>query len=175
MKSVINQIETDRLTLISLTLQELEQMRTGVQDFLEKSVLSDVIKLAITDKIEKLYSLPADTHVFVTYWLIVEQKSGRGVGLIGSKHLPDQEGYVELGYAVAEAYRGRGYMTEALTGFLDWLYEWPFIHGAILRIQDENIPSVRAAESCGFQKEEIQNGYRIFRYPFETVVSDAEL
>ncbi len=169
------QIETERLILNPLPLDKLEQMRGGTQCFLEQSALSDVIMLAVADKIKKMRLLPEDAHPWITYWLIAERETGRGAGLIGCKYLPDEEGYVEAGYAMAEAYRGRGYMAEALAGFLDWLYDWPFLNGVILRIQDENCASLRVAANCGFEEEGIQGGYRIFRYQFETVVSEEEL
>ena len=160
------QIETERLILNPLPLDKLEQMRGGTQCFLEQSALSDVIMLAVADKIKKMRLLPEDAHPWITYWLIAERKTGRGAGLIGSKYLPDEEGYVEAGYAMAEAYRGRGYMAEALAGFLDWLYEWPFCSGARLSIQRENAASVRTAQKCGFQYEKTENIYRIYTYIF---------
>lgn len=168
----VYQIQTDRLIITPLTRQEMEQIQSGTQNFLEKSVLSDIIMLAIADKTDKMHYLPEEMHPWITYWLIAEQKSALGIGLIGSKFLPDEEGYVELGYAIAEPHQGQGYMTEALNGFLDWLYDWPFLNGALLRIQKNNHPSVRTAANCGFQSEGTEDGYQIFRYSFETVVSD---
>lgn len=159
-------VNCERLILRSLSLDEMEQIQNGSQDFLNKSLLTGVIMSAVEHKIEQMRMVQAEFHPWLNYWLIAEKKSGCGVGLIGSKHLPDLEGYVEVGYAVAGEYRCRGYMTEALEGFLDWLYECPFCRGAKLLIRTANVPSVRVAEKCGFEYEGMQDIYETYRYLF---------
>lgn len=149
-----------------LSLQELSRLADGRQDFLEASVLTEMIHSAILHKIELMQKLPPDTHLWLTYWLIAEQGSGRGIGVIGSKYLPDENGYAELGYAIAKEYRRRGYLTEAMTEFLDWMYEWAFCNGAVVYIREENLPSVKAAEKCGFEYEQVYEGYLMYRYRF---------
>ena len=56
---------------------------------------------------------------------IIERTSGAFVGQIGFHGAPGYNGLgaadaVELGYAVEEAYRGRGYATEAARGMIGW-------------------------------------------------------
>ena len=166
-KDYMNQtINCERLMLRPLSLKEMEQIQNGSQDFLEKSVLTKVIMSAVEHKIEQMHMVQADVHPWLTYWLITEKESGIGIGLIGSKYLPDLEGYVEIGYGIAREYRGRGYMTEALEGFLDWLYEYPFCTGAKLQIRSANLPSIRVAEKCGFQYEGVEDIYEVYRYLF---------
>lgn len=157
-------VECERLWLKSLSLEEMEQIQNGSQNFLCESALSQVIKTAVAHKIERMRKAPREAHPWMGYWLIWEKESGKGVGLIGSKALPDMDGFVEIGYAVAKEFRRKGYMTEALLGFLDWLYEWQFCCGATLAIRSANVPSIRVAEKCGFQFEKMQDIYRIYRY-----------
>lgn len=110
-------MKTSRLLLRPLSLEEMERILYGSQEFLELSVLTPVITDAVAHKIKQMRLTPVEAHPWLNYWLMKEKTSGRGIGLIGSKFLPDSSGYVELGYAVAEEYRNRGYMTEALNGF----------------------------------------------------------
>ncbi len=159
-------VECERLQLQALSLEEMEQIACGRQQFLKESVLSEVIKTAIVKKIDRMRAAPGEAQLWLTYWLIQEKNNGQGIGVIGSKYLPDKEGYVELGYAVARECRGNGYMTEALEGFLDWLYEFPFCKGARLSIRSANLPSVKVAEKCGFQYKKMQDIYRIYQYDF---------
>lgn len=156
----------ERLELKFLTLEEMKQIQTGEQNFIKESVLSEVVKTAISEKINRMSEVTEEVHPWLTYWLIQEKESGQGIGVIGSKFLPDEEGYVELGYAIATEYRGNGYMSEALEGFLDWLYEFPFCNGALLSIRNENIASVKVAEKCEFEYVEMRDGYRVYRYSF---------
>lgn len=156
----------NRLLIRPLSKKELEQIERGRQDFLAESILTEEIKAAIENKIGQMKRLPKSAHPWVTYWLILEKESGFGVGLIGSKSLPDADGYVELGYIVAKEYQNNGYMTEALLGFLDWLYGWPFCSGAMLSIRSTNEPSLKVADKCGFRFERQKENFSIYRYDF---------
>lgn len=160
------EIECGRLRLRSLSIEEMERLQSGKSDRLQKSVLTEVIKSALIYKTEQMRKTPKEAHPWLNYWLIQEKESGRGVGLIGSKHLPDENGYVELGYAIAKECRNRGFMTEALDGFLDWLFGWDFCSGATLSIRESNVPSLRVAEKCGFLYEKKQDAFRVYRYDF---------
>lgn len=159
-------IECERLYIKALTLEEMKQVQKENQNIIKESVLTDVIRQAITRKVERMEAVPNEVHPWLTYWLIQKKESSQGIGVIGSKFLPDEEGYVELGYGIATEYRGNGYMTEALEGFLDWLYEFPFCNGALLSIRNENISSIKVAEKCEFEYMEMRDGYRVYRYSF---------
>lgn len=157
-------LECPRLVLTPLSLEEMERIQDGTQDFLKESVLSVVIKAAVRHKIEQMRQAPKETYPWLSYWLVREKESGEGVGLIGCKFLPDADGNVELGYAVAKECRNKGYMTEALMGFLDWLYECPACLGVTLAIRSANLPSARVAEKCGFYFDKMRDIYKIYRY-----------
>ncbi len=161
-----DKIECGRLDLELLSAKELERIWSGKQDFLVSSVLSEVIKSAVKHKMEQMQMTPEEAHPWLSYWLIKKQDDGSGIGLIGCKNLPDEAGYVELGYAVAKEHQNQGYMTEALEGFLDWLYTHPFCNGAWLRIRPKNKASEHVAKKCGFAYEGIQEAYGIYRYHF---------
>lgn len=156
----------ERLQLRALTLEEMKKIQETDQCIVKPSVLSAVIQTAIAKKTERMQAVPEDVHPWLTYWLIQEAERGQGIGIIGSKFLPDEKGYVELGYAMAEEARGKGYMTEALTGFLDWLYAFPFCNGARLSISKDNTASLRVAEKCGFYCRDIKGDDKIYQYDF---------
>lgn len=160
-------VECKRIILKPLTPEEMGRIAEGSQDFLEPSMLSAEILAAVAYKRELLRRTPPEAHPWITYWRMEEKESGRGIGVIGGKSLPDAQGYVEIGYAVAKEDRNRGFMTEALCGFLDWLYAYPFCSGASLLIRKENAPSLRVAEKCGFSYAGMEEGYRAYRYSFE--------
>ena len=158
--------KSERLVLASLSLGELRQIEEGEGGFLMKSVLSEAVLGAVTHKIACMQQAPKETHAWFTYWLISLQAGGPGIGVIGGKGLPDEEGLVEISYAVAKECRGRGYAAEALAEFLDWLYEWEFVSGAVAYIKEGNTASRRVAESCGFLHEGRYEGYLVYRYMF---------
>lgn len=159
-------MKCERLVLRALSLEEMERLKNGKFENIAESVLLEDVKSAVAYKTEQMHMLPREVHPWVTYWMISEQNRRQGIGLVGGKHLPDEQGYVEIGYVIAEECRGHGYMAEALSFFLDWLYRYPFCNGAVLSIQSGNLPSVRTAEKCGFSFEKEKGLYRIYRYDF---------
>lgn len=159
-------MECERLTMRPLTVMELMEILSEGQKIITESALTEIIRDAIKNKIDTMQRTPKEVHEWLTYWLITTRQKGQGIGLIGSKNLPDEQGYVEIGYIIGREYRRQGYMTEALEGFLDWLYQWPFCTGAELFIRSANLPSVKVAEKCGFRYEGMMDIYRRYRYSF---------
>ena len=158
-------VESGRLALYPMGEEALWELLEEGQDFFPESVLSPVIRRALRSKLSKMKKLPKEIHPWYTYWRIVK-KSGENIGIIGSKGLPGEDGMVELGYAMAREFRRKGYMSEALLAFLDWLYECPFCTGARLRILPSNFPSLKTARSCGFIQAGQEDIYLIYLYHF---------
>ncbi len=59
----------------------------------------------------------------------------------------------ELGYFVDKAHEGQGYVTEAATGALRFIFEHLQAHRVRLGCNDTNVRSYRVAERCGFVRE----------------------
>ncbi len=76
------------------------------------------------------------------------------IGDTNTHGLPDEAGDIEIGYNVAEPYRGRGYGSELVKGVSQWLLARPEVKRVVARhVLVENIPSRRALESAGFVLE----------------------
>ena len=158
--------ESERLYLYALSLEEIKQIIDGTQTFLQESAVSEVIAQAVRRRYDRMEQAPKEAHPWLTYWLIEKKEQKRGIGLVGCKYLPNEDGYVEIGYTMAEEYRNQGYMTEALLAFLDWLYEYPFCKGAKLLIRSANLPSRKVAENCGFLHQGREEIYEVYQYDF---------
>ena len=59
-------------------------------------------------------------HLFSSLWAIILKVESRMIGDICFLGEPADDGEIELGYAIYEAYRGKGYMTEAVACIIDW-------------------------------------------------------
>jgi [ribosomal protein S5]-alanine N-acetyltransferase len=69
------------------------------------------------------------------------------------KSIPYFDGF-EIGYDVFDPHhRGQGIMTEALSLFVDYLFQSTKIHRLQLIIAEGNIASERVAQKCGFTYE----------------------
>jgi RimJ/RimL family protein N-acetyltransferase len=81
-------------------------------------------------------------------WLITRE--GVLIGDVGTHGPPDADGSVEIGYGVAEPYRGRGYGLEAISALCAWLRAQPDVRRVLANTDAENVPSRRILECIGF-------------------------
>lgn len=158
--------DTKRLSLHPMTVGELDMVLNG-GSIMEPDILNDIIRNAILNKQANMRKAPREVYAWFTYFRIQDKKTKKGIGMIGCKGLPDEEGCVEIGYTMARGYRNCGYMTEALAGFLDWLKKCPACMGVNLHILGANIPSWRVAEKCGFSYVGMYDIYKMYKLMWE--------
>ena len=78
------------------------------------------IKEALAETILPNMDDAGKNHLFSTLWVIIFKVESRIIGDICFVGEPAEDGEIELGYATDEAYRGRGYMTEAIACIIEW-------------------------------------------------------
>jgi len=72
------------------------------------------------------------------------------VGIGGFKGAPSAEGFVEVGYSLAPAYRGRGLATSAVRELIVRAFAAPEVHAVDATTLAEGNPSTRVLERIGF-------------------------
>jgi RimJ/RimL family protein N-acetyltransferase len=65
-------------------------------------------------------------------------------------------GDIEIGYGLAEPYRGQGYGTELVQGLADWLSARPGVRRVVAGTLPDNVPSRKVLERAGFTFEGIE-------------------
>lgn len=90
------------------------------------------------------------------YWVVTDRTTGQFVGEVGFADfkraiVPSFDGAPEAGWALAPAFHGRGYATEALTGALGWLEEHIRPARTVCMIDETNQASVRVADKVGYR------------------------
>lgn len=125
-------VHTDRLLLIPLSLPQLEislySPRTLAENLgvpIVSRIFEGVAERAIKMKVEKMTAAPRIQHSWFTYWLIVIKEKNTGVGLVGYKGIPDENGASEIGYGIDERYQQQGYMTESVNALIKWAFSHP--------------------------------------------------
>ncbi len=86
-------------------------------------------------------------------WFVVrgdDPAGGRVIGDLGTFGPPDDQGRVEIGYGLAAPSRGRGYGTEAVGTFVDWLVTLPGVRVVVARVEVGNEASRRLLARIGF-------------------------
>ncbi|WP_155071500.1 GNAT family N-acetyltransferase [Streptomyces taklimakanensis] len=82
---------------------------------------------------------------------IVWRGSGETVGDVVFHAAPDDDGSVEIGYAVVEAYRGRGIAGEAVRALTAWALERPGVTEVRAETDAGNPASRRVLRGAGFR------------------------
>ncbi|GEM_PF-576187 len=148
-------IESNRLILESLSLDELQDYRTS-ETLIKETYntvdfeMSNSQSKAIEIKIEKMLKINLAKHDWFTYWIIVNKENMNGMGLIGFKGLSDI-GEAEIGYGIQSIYEGNGFMTEATKLLTNWAFEDKRCLAVTAKnVLLSNVGSQKILQKCGF-------------------------
>jgi RimJ/RimL family protein N-acetyltransferase len=79
---------------------------------------------------------------------------------------PPEDGSVEIGYGLAQPYRGRGIGTEVVRQLAELLLARPGVRRLTAEVLLENVPSHRVLEKNGFAVERSDGEHALYvRYP----------
>jgi len=140
-------IETTRLQLIPCELSHFEAIIHDEQklaSLLRVELAEDWLGFAAArEAMQPSYDyLKANPHVLGWWTYLFVHKADRAlVGLGGFKGEPNEEGTVEIGYAVAPAYRRRGLALEAAHGMV----AYAFSHPEVKRVNAHTLPEQNAS------------------------------
>lgn len=151
-----SEVESDRLYLKPLSYDELMCINNNefkkIQTLIEEEALTDIVKLAISKKINKMENIDEFLHQWFTYWLIIRKDNHNGIGFVGFKGVPDEKGYTEIGYSISTNYRNCGYMTEALKLLLNWASKYPTCKSiTATKVLKTNTGSNKVLNKCQFE------------------------
>jgi ribosomal-protein-alanine N-acetyltransferase len=142
--------------LIPMTVQDLEDQLTDPGRTARRYNLKGALEMPdehmskILDiKLMKMKEAP-DLSVFSTYFLIVALEGHEILGTIGYKGAPDEDGTLEVGYGIRNAYRDKGYMTDALKAFTAFGLDLPGVSKIIACTSKDNAASIRVLEKSGY-------------------------
>lgn len=155
-----NAIETERLHLFPLTIPQLELYLKANDEFEEAfgfTPFGRTLAPQVHDRVKKV-TLPkmkqaagAD-YLFYTFWLVVDKQSKLIVAEMGFKGPPNDGGRVEIGYGTMPAMQGKGYMSEAVRGLMEWAASRSDINLVLAETHTSNVSSIRVVEKNGFQQ-----------------------
>jgi len=123
------ELQTERLVLIALArehlelaLNDIDQLAAALKIQVSEEVFSDESRQAMLIKMTRMDHVEHWLHPWYTYFLLVQRSDHQAVGVCGFKGQPTLYGSVELGYAMHEGFRKRGYMTEAVGRLVQWAF-----------------------------------------------------
>jgi len=146
-------IETPRLILQPVTVAHLSALIAGHTEFekiFDLKVMDGYLEFPEALK----FMLDAMGHDEVAHqwgsYLFIHPGNQALIGMGGFKGIPKAEGMVELGYGVANAYRGQGYATEATQGLINFAWQHNAVQKVWAHTLAEENASVHVLKKCGF-------------------------
>ncbi len=148
----MDQLKTARLLLrlrtISTITTALKEPRQTQMTYFGYQTLEELDRML--PKIQKgLADGYEDLHIFD----IIEQKSSKVIGTCGFHNWVKKHHRIEIGYELREAFRGHGYMTEALEKLLPYAFEQMEVNRIEAFISPSNLKSIGLVQRLGFTKE----------------------
>jgi RimJ/RimL family protein N-acetyltransferase len=116
---------------------------------------------------------PSTNKWFVRFIVLKESKIV--IGSTSFHGIPDENGMMEIGLGIEEAYRNQGFAKEALLGMWRWVCGEPGVKTLRYTVSPENIPSVKIIEGYGFQylgqqMDEIDGAENIYEMSTEDLI-----
>ncbi len=171
-------IETERLQLITcnkMHLSALLQSERSLADLLGVEFAENW--LIFPESVE--YSLKMlEANPQILRWgmhLFLKKDENKIIGSGGFKGVPDENGMVEMGYAVSPLYENKGFATEAARGMIDYAFSWSPVRMVDAHTLAEENASGKILQKCGMtkiaEKHDTEDGdiwqWRILRPEFE--------
>lgn len=151
-------IETERLTLMPLTLEQLSlhvknnyqlEETLGLQKG-HRQVIEPVLSIITYFAIPRLKDPKLDP-LYHTMWMALDRQKQQFVAEAKFKGEPDETGTIEIGYGTYPALQRQGYMTEMVSGLVNWAKQQPGVLRVVADTEVENVASQKVLEKNGFR------------------------
>ncbi len=140
---------------------DAEAVRAAVQD----SEITRFTGIPLEHSIEGvrrwLSSIPEDLESGTAVNLaIVSADEGRLLGSVGVERFCSDPAIAEVGYWVCAEARGNDVATRAVKLIVAWAADAMELARIEITTHEDNLPSLRVAEKCGFTREGVMRAYR---------------
>lgn len=152
-------IQTERLILKPLTHEQLlkyieadNSLETELGLNKSERTISPELKEALEQTILPNVADKTKNYLFSTLWTVISKSENTMVGDLCIVGEPSPEGDIEIGYGTYDAFRGKGYMKEAVGGIIQWAKSQPDVVSIIAGTEKTNVASYTILERNKFIK-----------------------
>lgn len=149
-------MQTASLTLTPCTLDHANALIEGPQSFeraFHLRVMPGYLEFpeALIFFRDQLRDHPEQSRWWT--YLVIHRADSALIGMAGYKGPPDDQGVVEIGYGIANDYRGRGYATEAARALIGDAFTDPQVSAVIAHTMPEENPSTSVLSKVGMVRD----------------------
>lgn len=152
-------IQTPRLVLIPLTYGQLiKYLKNDGSLELELNLnasvreISPELKEALEETILPNVADQTKNYLYSTLWTVVLKEQNQMTGDLCFYGEPNESREIEIGYGTYEAFRGKGYMTEAVGTMIEWARQQPDLKAVVASTEKLNAASFAVLEKNRFIK-----------------------
>ena len=152
-------IETERLILRPLTYDQLVKY-TKCDNSLEEELSLNETSRTISPELQEAFEqtiLPnvADKnkdYLYSTLWTAISKDANKMVGDLCIVGEPNADGEIEIGYGTYEEFQGKGFMTEIVSGIIEWTKMQSIVKSIAASTDKTNTASFKVLQKNNFIK-----------------------
>lgn len=152
-------METARLILKPLTYTQLVKY-VKCDNSLEEELnlnktsrtISPELKAALEETILPNVADESRDYLYSTLWTAISKTENKMIGDLCIVGEPNADGEIEIGYGTYEEFQNKGFMTEIVSGIIDWAKNQPIVKSIIASTDKTNIASFKVLEKNNFIK-----------------------
>lgn len=141
-------IETERLIMLPLTYEQLlkyikadNSLETELGLHKTSRTISPELQEALEQTILPNVADTTKNYLFSALWAAISKTDNQMVGDLCIVGEPNAAGEIEIGYGTGEAFRNKGFMTEAVSGIIQWAFNQPNVRSIVASTEKTNIAS----------------------------------
>jgi len=143
-------LETERLVIFPLSYDQLVLYLQGnnkLEEDLNLKKGNEKIPQELLEAFnETILPAVADNsrdYLYSTLWTIVSKEKNQMVADLCFKGEPSEHGEIEIGYGTHDAFKGNGFMTEAIGAIKVWAFNQPGVKTILAETDQNNLASHR--------------------------------
>lgn len=153
----IDNIVTDRLTIVPMTYSLVDSVLSGKNDELLKFGIHPNGKWPLQDTLDMLNYVvnTMDKNDVVSgydVWIVVKNEDMTIIGDAGFKGAPDENGEIEIGFGLIEDEHRKGYGYEVASALIQWASQNNKVKAIKADCLIDNMGSISLLKKCGMNE-----------------------
>ncbi len=152
-------LETERLIIRPLTHGQLvkylrldHSLEAELKVTPSTRIISPELAEALEESIMPNTKDISKNYLFSTLWTIILKETNTMVGDLCFVGEPNADGEIQIGYGTHAAFRGHGYMTEAVSAMVAWARQKSKVKSIVASTDKKNIASYSVLIKNNFEK-----------------------
>lgn len=114
--------------------------------------ISPELKEALEQTILPNVADKTKNYLYSTLWTAISKTENKMIGDLCIIGEPNADGEIEIGYGTYEEFQGKGYMTEIVSGIIEWTKTQKSVNAIIATTEKTNAASFKVLQKNNFIK-----------------------